>query len=248
MSASRLRVLCLHGFTSNGQVHAHQLRRITKALPEYDFLFPDGPHVVDISSQMDMTSTANQQWSEMVHALSTSGHRAWWYAREGNWHNKERGGFHGLEESLDSIGNYIRDNGPIHSIWGFSQGACFAGMLCALLQDKLAGHPLRKHLPSPLDAPKAGIIFSGFRARFSQYDGLYEPGIDMPMLHVVGEKDQLVSSERSEALVRVCSKSEFLKHSAGHEIPKSDEDQARIIDFFKRNVPTDGRSHIQPSM
>ena len=82
----------------------------------------------------------------------------------------------------------------------------------------------------------AGVIYSGFRARFPQYDSLYEPGIDMPMLHVIGEKDSLVRSERSEALIKVCQNSQFLKHSGGHDIPKSDEDQKTIVDFTKANV------------
>ena len=248
MSASKIRILCLHGFTSNGQVHAHQLRRITKALPECDFIFPDGPHQVDIASQMDMTTPANEAWSEMVNAISTSGHRAWWFAREGNRANKETGGFHGLEQSLDFIGKYIQENGPVHSIWGFSQGACFAGMLSALLQDKLSNHPLRKHLPSQLLAPKTSVIFSGFRARFPQYDGIYEPQIDIPILHVMGEKDSIVRGERSDQLVEVCPNSEILKHAGGHDIPKSDQDQKQIAEFLRRHLPSSDSGYAQPSI
>lgn len=113
---SRLRVLCLHGFTSNGQVHAHQVRRITKALPQYDFLFPDGPHVVNVKQQMDMDTPGNQAWSDMVNTLSSSGHRAWWFARDGHWNDAEAGGFYGLEKSLDYISSYIQDTGPVHAI------------------------------------------------------------------------------------------------------------------------------------
>ncbi|KAK5076648.1 hypothetical protein LTR51_002331 [Lithohypha guttulata] len=198
----RLRVLCLHGFTSNGQVHAHQLRRITQAMPEYDFLFPDGPHNADVASIMDMTKPENQDWTKLVNELSTSGHKAWWFARDGNWQNVD-GGYVGLEESLDFVGSYMKEKGPIHAIWGFSQGACFAGMLCALLQGKLSNHPLRKHLPPALPTPIASVVFSGFRARFPQYDSIYEPGIDVPMLHVMGQDDPLVNSERSETLIKI---------------------------------------------
>ncbi|KAK4631975.1 Esterase [Fulvia fulva] len=219
---SRLRVLCLHGFTSNGQVHAHQVRRITKALPQYDFLFPDGPHVVNVKQQMDMDTPGNQAWSDMVNTLSSSGHRAWWFARDGHWNDAEAGGF-----------------------YGFSQGACFAGMLCALMQEKLSGHALRKHLPAKLSPPMAGVIFSGFRARFPQYDGLYEPGIDMPMLHVIGKQDALVRSERSEAFIRVCKNSDMLLHEGGHDIPKSDEHQARLIEFLKTHVRANDEQWIR---
>ncbi|KAF2162195.1 hypothetical protein M409DRAFT_27573 [Zasmidium cellare ATCC 36951] len=235
--STRLKVLCLHGFTSNGTVHAHQLRRITKALPEYDFIFPDGPHEVDISSQTDLSKPENQAWTDLVTSMGTSGHRAWWFSRDGNWQNGETGGFYGLEKSLDFIGNLLLEKGPVHAIWGFSQGACFSGMLCSLLQEKLANHPLRKHMPAQLPTPSAGVIFSGFRARFPQYDSVYEPGIDVPLLHVIGEKDSLVRSERSEALIKVCREANFLKHPGGHDIPKLDEDQGKIVEFLKSNVP-----------
>lgn len=234
---SKLKILCLHGFTSNGQVHAHQLRRITKALAEYDFEFPDGPHEVDIESQFDMNKGENQSWIKLVSELSTSGHRAWWFARDGNWQNKE-GGFFGLEDSLDFLGKYMHERGPFHAIWGFSQGACLAGMLASLLQEKQAAHSLRKLMPVDLPAPKASVVFSGFRARFSQYDSVYEPGIDVPMLHVIGEDDPLVNSERSEALRRVCLRGQFLKHAGGHNIPKSEDDAEVIAKFMSSCIST----------
>jgi predicted esterase len=246
---SKLRILCLHGFTSNGAVHAHQIRRITSQLPEYDFLFPDGPHQVDIKEQMDMTQPANQLWSDVVLGSGTAGHRAWWFARDGDWKSKTTGGFHGLEESLDYLGEYLAERGPVHAIWGFSQGACFAGMLCGLFQQKLADHSLRKHFPSrAVTTPLAGVIFSGFRARFPQYDSLYEQDIDVPTLHVLGEKDPLVRSERSEALIRACLDSEFLKHAGGHDIPKKEDEIKKIVDFTRRYVRLGEEPALQASI
>lgn len=237
--SGRLRILCLHGFTSNGTVHAHQVRRITALLPEYEFLFPDGPHRVDIQSQMDLSNAGNQAWSDFVTELSDSGHRAWYFAREDSEGNKQSGSFVGIEESLASIGAIIRETGPIHAIWGFSQGGGLAGILCALFQDRLAEHPLRQHLgtDTEITAPKAGIIFSGFRARFQQYNSLYETGgIDIPTLHVMGEKDQLTTGERSQELIDVCSDAVLLRHPGGHDIPKSEADQRRVVNFVRKHV------------
>ncbi|KAK7888182.1 hypothetical protein LTR67_009059 [Exophiala xenobiotica] len=183
--AHKLRILCLHGFTSNGSVHAHQVRNITQRLPsDYEFLFPDGPHVVDMPETDDSDNIA---WQDYVASHSTSGHRAWWFARDGNWQNKETGGFFGLEESLTFIGDLIKSSGPVHAIWGFSQGACFAAMLMALLS---SNHPMRKYLPVPdSEAPMAGVFFSGFKSRFEQYAGIYRPGIQVSTLHVIGAND-----------------------------------------------------------
>ncbi|KAF2446299.1 hypothetical protein P171DRAFT_323611, partial [Karstenula rhodostoma CBS 690.94] len=236
----KLRILCLHGFTSNGAVHAHQLRRLTSQLPDYDFLFPSGPHQVNIADQMDMTTPANQAWSSIVTSASASGHRAWWFARDGDTKSKTGGGFVGIEESLAYLAAYIQERGPVHAIWGFSQGACLAGLLCALLQSKHAAHPLRRYLEAPVDlgipTPLAGVVFSGFRARYARYDDLYEPGIDVPVLHVLGEQDALVRSERSEALLRVCKSSERIVHPGGHGIPKGEADMAKIVEFTRKYV------------
>ncbi len=145
----------------------------------------------------------------------------------------------GLDASLKFIGELIERTGPVHAIWGFSQGAGFAGMLVALLSSpSLSKHPLRQHLPPNIPRVGAGIFFSGFKARFSQYDGIYEPGIEVPTLHVMGEQDQSVTVERSEVLLKCCEgrTSKVLKHKGGHDIPKSGEDQDVIVEFVTENV------------
>jgi len=99
--------------------------------------------------------------------------------------------------------------------------------------------------------PKAGIIFSGFRARFEQYNSLYETaGIEVPTLHVIGEKDEAVRGERSQQLIEVCSDVETLNHPGGHDIPKSAEDQRRIAQYLRKHVggETGSGEKVQASM
>ena len=234
---SKLRILCLHGFTANGGVHAHQARHITKALSShFDFLFPDGPHEVDLSTQMNLSDPSTKAWSEHVSTISTSGHRAWWFARDPNPASGEPGGFHGLERSIEHLGDLIRTTGPVHAIWGFSQGACFAGMLVSLLSQKNRDHPLRQLLPKAQGLPNAGIFFSGFKARFEEYDEVYAPGIEIPTMHVMGELDETVTVERSMTLVSVCKHASVLRHGGGHDLPRTDEDRERIVQFLLDNV------------
>jgi pimeloyl-ACP methyl ester carboxylesterase len=231
----KLRILCLHGFTSNGSVHAHQVRHLTKRLSnDFDFIFADGPHIV---SPIDTSTPAAKAWADFVAANSSGvGHRAWWYAREASPTAKNVGTFSGVEESLEFIGDLMKRTGPVHGIWGFSQGACFAAMLVALLGEGNRSHPFRKFLPQNQGTPAAGIFFSGFKARFAQYDAVYAPGIESPTMHVMGEKDDFVSIKRSEELMGVCRNPVVLTHLGGHDIPKLEPDQDDIVKFLRDNL------------
>ncbi|KAE9369402.1 hypothetical protein N431DRAFT_427556 [Stipitochalara longipes BDJ] len=232
---NRLRILCLHGFTSNGTMHALQIRSLTDSLiKDFDFLFPDGPHNVDMSQQ-GSEKPSNRAWIDYVNTNSTAGHRAWWFARD-DLASSEGGSYEGLERSLDYLGDYMQKEAPIHAIWGFSQGACFAGLLTALLSPALKDHPLRKHLPSNQGSPSIGVFVSGFKARFPQYETIYAQGIDVPTLTIIGEKDDAVPPEKSEALMKICRESSVLRHAGGHEIPSSAEHQATIIRFLRKNL------------
>ena len=95
---------------------------------------------------------------------------------------------------------------------------------------------LRKCLPKEQGSPMAGVFFSGFKARFEQYQPIYETGVQVPTLHVVGENDVLVSVERSGGLVDVCEGAEVLKHQNGHNIPKEKDDVERIAEFLRKHL------------
>lgn len=174
----------------------------------------------------------------------SSGHRAWWFAKDPNPTTGDPGGFKGLEKSLDYIGNIIEESGPIHAIWGFSQGGSFSGLLMALLHDKQTHHPLRKHLPKQQGMPRAGLFFSAFKPRFPQYDSVYEYGIQVPTLHIIGKRDMIVTSERSETLKSVCSDAWTLKHPGAHSIPDSEEHTAEIISFLRGALESQSRETL----
>ncbi|KAG0651969.1 esterase [Hyphodiscus hymeniophilus] len=231
---AKLRVLCLHGFTTNGAVLAEQTGHLTKALSsDFEFIFPDGPHEVDISAQEDMSSPQSQRYSKWVCSKSPAGHRAWWYARDPNPAANEEGHFEGLERSLEYLGDLMRRTGPFDVILGFSQGGCFSGLLTALLEEKNKKHPLRSKFPKSQGTLKAALSFSGFKPRFQQYDGIYAHGIDTQTLHVMGEKDLVVTVERSEVLAGLCRGAKVLKFEGGHQIPQGEEQSQTVIQFLR---------------
>lgn len=184
---------------------------------------------------MNLSNPSTKAWADYISANSNAGHRAWWFAHDPNPATNEAGGFEGLERSLGYLGDLIQQTGPVHVIWGFSQGACFAGMLTALLSEKNKDHPLRRYLPNSQGTPNAGIFFSGFKPRFQQYDSIYTPGIETPTMHVMGEQDTAVTIERSESLVEVFRQAKVLKHAGGHDVPKSGKDSESIIQFLREN-------------
>ncbi|KUJ14806.1 uncharacterized protein LY89DRAFT_783888 [Mollisia scopiformis] len=242
---SKLRILCLHGFTSNGNVHKHQVRNITSQFSsEFEFIFPDGPYKVDLADGSPSELAKIRLWIDFVAANSTSGHRAWWFAKDPNPATNDLGGFQGLEKSLEYIGRLIEKSGPVHAIWGFSQGACFAGFLTSLLHEKQRGHHLRQHLPQQQGLPRVGVYFSGFKARFAQYDSVYEHGIEVPTLHIMGEQDHVVRIERSETLKSVCRDPRTLKHGGGHNIPESEEDMAIVANFLREALESKSRESL----
>ncbi|KAF1985495.1 hypothetical protein K402DRAFT_413325 [Aulographum hederae CBS 113979] len=221
--APRPRILCLHGWSANGAVHAQQLRKLTTLLSgTCDFIFPDGPHVLDpVAQRLDASADpANKTWIDYVAANSTEGPRAWWYAPDGLYGSEYWENFVGIEDSMAYIGKVMRDQGPVHAIWGFSQGACFASLL-------------------------REFFFSAFKAGFRKYAELYEPGIAVPTLHIMGTTDPVVKGE-GQALVRVCGEGARLLVFAGaHGIPRKEEDLAKIVEFVREYVRARERSRVR---
>lgn len=62
---------------------------------------------------------------------------------------------------------------------------------------------------------RAGVFFSGFKPRFPQYESVYEYGIEVPTLHVMGINDPVVTIERAETLKSVCRDAKVMKHPGG---------------------------------
>lgn len=114
----------------------------------------------------------------------------------------------------------------------------------ALLHDKQRDHPMRKHLPEQQGLPRAGVFFSGFKPRFPHYDSVYEYGIEVPTLHIMGKRDMIVTIKRSETLKSVCNDARSLKHPGGHNIPDSEEDTAEIIRFLRAALEPKSRETL----
>lgn len=119
-SADKLRFLCLHGYRQNADSFKSKTGAFRKTVNRYaDFVFISAPHVAPPLNDGDAPNEEQRSW----------------------WSNKEDGTFRGtnksgpatgIEESIKLVEKAWKEQGPFHGLLGFSQGACFVGILCSL--------------------------------------------------------------------------------------------------------------------
>lgn len=63
-----------------------------------------------------------------------------------------------------------------------------------------------------------------------------EPRIDIPVLHVIGEKDEFSSFSRYIASLCTDGKSSVYFHAGGHELPRAEEGMDKVAELFERTV------------
>lgn len=121
-------------------------------------------------------------------------HLAWWEAAlEGD----ERK-YVGLSDSIA----HVHAQGDFDGILGFSQGAVLASILAATYKYKFA------------------ILISGFPARtqLDEFQCQYTH-INVPSLHIWGDKDDLVPPEASIKLKQLFLNAQSCEHDGGHVMP-----------------------------
>jgi predicted esterase len=108
----------------------------------------------------------------------------------------------------------VLTQGPFDGIFGFSQGAAMASLLCAMLENRNAIPGL---IPSDFahNAFQFSIICAGFVSRATAHRPLFENIIQTPSLHIIGELDTLVAPERMTALADRFHKPEIFRHTGG---------------------------------
>lgn len=97
------------------------------------------------------------------------------------------------------IENTFEKDGPFDGIMGFSQGACFLGLLCSL-QQRGRKKILKDDCFSVFNVfflvVKAkfnfAIMSSGFQSYCTPHRSYYDNRIDLPSLHIYGETDAVI--------------------------------------------------------
>ena len=109
----------------------------------------------------------------------------------------------------------------------FSQGAALGGLLCLLQQTgKL---PFRFNFC---------ILVSGFVSdkHKDKFAALGEDRIQIPSLHITGEKDSIIDGSRSEELSREFLDGQVCRHPGGHYLPYTGDTKDAVLGFLEARL------------
>ena len=228
-----LKCACFHGFSQNADAFRKRTGsiRTTKLKRKYEFVFLDAPHAVDGVFGEDEERNAN------AHARATtncSNHRSWWLAGE----NVESGATKatdaawvrpaksrkivGLEDSVELVREtFVKTEGEVRALVGFSQGATFIALL-------------RRKLPELFKNVRKVVSIAGFDPLDEEayaaaaIDDDDDDGkgvkVESKSLHVHGANDALVTRDRCDRLRDLFYDAEnasTFEHEGGHGVPTS---------------------------
>ncbi|KAI5779062.1 serine hydrolase FSH [Geopyxis carbonaria] len=226
-----LKLLFLHGYTQSGPSFSSKTKALQKLLlkslpPGSTLHFPTAPHKL-LPSELPGASPGDGGDSD-----SDGGEFYGWWRRD-----DASGAYTGLAETFSLISSLIASDGPFTGIIGFSQGAALAAMLAALLQPGGRDYnPEGWTVPRGSSELKFAACYSGFAAPRELYQGFYEPKIAVPVLHVLGSVDTVVSEERSREVAAACEdggEGRVVFHPGGHFVPCAKPMVAVLVGFVK---------------
>ncbi|KAG6493300.1 hypothetical protein ZIOFF_048279 [Zingiber officinale] len=198
-----MKVLCLHGFRTNGGFLRKQISKWDPSIFQHFQLdYPDGIFLA--GGKSDIEGVFPPPYYE-------------WFQ-----YNKEFTEYENLEECISFLCDYMMKNGPFDGLLGFSQVGCStsssSGRLSSpgkLLTELLSsGQVLKDHPPIKFLVSISGSMFRDP----SICDIAYRDPIKVKSVHFIGEKDWLKLP--SEDLASAFDNPLVLRHPQGHTVPR----------------------------
>ncbi|KAG2171507.1 hypothetical protein INT43_008233 [Umbelopsis isabellina] len=224
----KLRILCLHGYTQNAITFSKKTAVLRKALKDVaELVYVTGPHKVlepEFLTVEERQAAAEQDVSEELMPY------AWFFGR------KDDDKYQGFEESIEFLRDVMIKQGPFDGVFGFSQGAAMAALLCGMLEN-------RDVLPGLIPADfnhepfRFAIICAGFLSRATDHQPLVEKIVQSPSFHIIGELDTLVAPERMSALAEKFHQPYIFKHAGGHFVPTNAASRNTLKEWISKFVP-----------
>ncbi|ALC47195.1 CG5412 [Drosophila busckii] len=206
----KVRVLCLHGYRQDADSFKNKLGSFRKFAGKYaEFVFISAPH---IAAPLEPNDKPIEQ------------QRSWWANKDdGTFKGTNKSGpAYGFQESMRAVEEAWKTQGPFQGLLGFSQGACFVGLICGLAKKKLTS--IR---------PEFAVLTSGFISGSLVHMSAYEERITIPTLHVYGLTDEIIPKDMSESLAANFKNVEVLEHNGGHYFPATAAQKQAYINFFQ---------------
>jgi len=208
-----LKILALHGYTSNGESFRIKMSAIRKLVAsQAEFFFAEAPLVLEPVDMPGFRESAAPRSGASTPLDLVP--RGWWRA------NEDRTVYHGAEESIQYIKELMIKE-KFDGVFGFSQGASFAGLLCALLEKPHLYPAFLVHGQPPQPPFEFGIFVGGFKPLDAKLLPLFDTKIVTPTLHVMGNNDFVVVESRGLSLVEACESPRVERHEGGHFVPSS---------------------------
>ncbi|CAO1618580.1 unnamed protein product [Sympodiomycopsis kandeliae] len=226
----KLRILALHGYTSNAFILNRRFGAIRKACRNVaEFEFINGPLLVQPITSTQSLDAPDREGNEEITEENTpleEQPRAWWRA-------SDDGQYKDIEQTWKLLSQEIKKGGRVDGVVGFSQGACLAFLLAAAFENP----SLLPELGIPSDHPplKFCIAISGFRPRDPAHQALFQDskgGISTPTLSILGKADQIVDLERSQTLIDAAKNHREEYHNGGHVVPSQAPWRNFLRDFI----------------
>ena len=216
--SARIRVLVLHGFFDSAQNREQQMRSLVRTMKDIDFVF--------INSPFPFVNYGFLKPGENPPADQ----RYQWFSYRPEWPVTDYP-YDTLNESVTSVIDYIKQNGPFQGVLGFSQGAIVG--VATLLN-------ILPQLPLP-DCVKFGILvgcptINDPTLKSALHNLKQQQREQISTLHVSGMNDTLITSAMSEAVFNYFdpSRAEFHQHKGGHYVPSDPPFRQKMRDFIQR--------------
>eukprot|EP00096_Caligus_rogercresseyi_P015717 TRINITY_DN8186_c0_g1_i2.p1 TRINITY_DN8186_c0_g1~~TRINITY_DN8186_c0_g1_i2.p1 ORF type:complete len:396 (+),score=109.47 TRINITY_DN8186_c0_g1_i2:74-1261(+) len=204
------RVLCIHGYRQSGSAFKLKLGAFMKLFKKkVEFVFLDSPHVIGGGSDEQDVMEDPQ--------------RGWWFSNEKRSYSafEESTIRIGLEESVNLILKKIKED-SIDGILCFSQGAALIAWMA--MRGALRDSPI-----------KFIILVASFKSSSLDYSSESLRVCGIPSLHVVGNSDAVIPSEKSKEVLEYFDKESVrvLFHSGGHFVPAKSDHKQIYLNFIE---------------
>ncbi|KAJ9121529.1 hypothetical protein QFC22_002147 [Naganishia vaughanmartiniae] len=154
-----VRVLTLPGYTQNAKILEKKMGSVRKTSKQVDWVFLDPPHILDKVDFGNGTATIADFDSESSldkeQRTPETTPRAWFTASHDHSDpNKVKTTYNMMDETIAYLHDFlVQQEEPFDGVFGFSQGACMAALLAALMEKpalhpKFPAHPKLKPLKS----------------------------------------------------------------------------------------------------